>query len=82
MVEVQNLGVTIGLGNRWQLKNRFVFGVDWLQMNLPLASLKASAPFINETFDGKARDRVETFVKVLRHTPTFVFLKLQFGMSF
>lgn len=82
LIEVQNIGITLGIGNRWQLKNRFVFGVDWLQMNLPLASLGVEAPFIDETSDGGAKDDVEELLSLLKRVPTFVLFKLQLGIGF
>lgn len=35
------MGLEVGLGNRWVLKNRVVIGGNWLQIYAPIATLAA-----------------------------------------
>ncbi|MES2963543.1 MAG: hypothetical protein V4760_06605, partial [Bdellovibrionota bacterium] len=35
LIKIRTLGLQVGLGNRWQMANGFMFGDDWLVVNVP-----------------------------------------------
>lgn len=82
LVELATLGVTWGVGNRWQTKKGYVWGADWFVVNLPLATLNESTPFVNETSSQERRDQVNNAMKLFKHVPTLAVVKIQVGFSF
>jgi hypothetical protein len=82
LIDVQTLGLTIGVGHRWVFKENFSFGVDWFSWAQPLVSLKRSASFVDETNNSEYRDDVDTALKVIGYFPRWAAFKFYLGYSF
>lgn len=82
VVDIQNLGLTYGLGNRWQLENNLTYGIDWFVINLPILNLKKDSPFVDQTQSQSKKDDVENAIKFFNKIPTITLLKLSIGLSF
>src|SRR5690606_13014156 len=62
----QNL-LHFGLANRWYTNNGFTWGVDWIQLLLPIGNSTVSAPFLaGETTEG-AKSEVEKALAVFEY---------------
>lgn len=82
LIELETLGLTWGLGNRWQTKGGFVWSVDWFQVNLPLLILKSKAPFVDATPDARDRDNAQNAINLITRIPRLVAFKVQLGLAF
>jgi hypothetical protein len=79
---VQNMGATLGIGNRWQLKNGFTWGVDWFRINIPLFGKKTDDKILTNTSDEGDRDDIKKITRRFESFPTFVLLGLNIGYTF
>ena len=82
LMKLQTLGATFGIGNRWQLKNGFTWGVDWLAVHWPLMVLQQDSPFIANSSDPSKRNSADDAMDVFKRLPSFGAFKLQLGYSF
>ncbi|MCO5142341.1 MAG: hypothetical protein M9962_04530 [Oligoflexia bacterium] len=82
LITIKTLGVTFGLGNRWQLASGWVLGADWLSIYIPLKTLEAEAPYISSNASESGKNDVRDVMKVIKRVPTFAVIKFQVGMSF
>ncbi len=78
----ENLGVTAGLGNRWQWSNGITFGVDWIRINYPLVTTKIDDNSLNDVADSADRNDLKDSLKTFNRIPTFVLFGLNLGYSF
>lgn len=81
LVKIQSMGLSWGVGNRWQTEGKFTWGFDWFAINIPLVTLSSEAPYIESTTDEDDRDEVREAMDVIEKIPTFVALKVQLGVS-
>lgn len=82
LMDLETMGLTWGLGNRWQTKKGFVWGFDWLVINIPLRTTKQKVPYLNSTATENDKDEVKDALKVLKTFPSFGVVKIQLGVSF
>lgn len=82
LMKVQTLGASLTLGNRWQLKNGFVWSFDWLALYWPLVVLSQDSPFIDKSADPGKRGKADDAMTVFRRIPSLGALKIQLGFSF
>lgn len=82
LAEITTLGATWGFGQRWHTKNGFVWGVDWLTLNLPLVTLNEDIPYLTTSQNPERREQVSDAVKLFKRIPTVGVLKLQLAYSF
>lgn len=82
MIQIQSLGVNLGLGHRWSIAKNITAGVDWVSWSQPLLTLKKDAAFLDQANDANDKDDVDKAVKLITYFPRFVFLKLQVGVLF
>lgn len=82
VVELESLGLNVGIGNRWAITDHISVGVDWIELYQPLFETKSSTDFTDETSDQDTKDDVEDALNFLGHFPRFTVLKLQLGMTF
>lgn len=79
---VQNLGLTLGMGNRWQWENGFTLGVDWLRLNIPLYQSKIEDNVLESVGSEGDRDDIKKVIRAVNRIPTFVLLGVNLGYSF
>lgn len=82
LVRVQTLGLQLGFGNRWQWDNGFNFGVDWLTLNVPLATLSSESIALDYSGNSSVRGRIEDVLKFLRYIPTGAVARVNIGYAF
>ncbi len=82
VMNIETLGISWGLGHRWQTKGGFVWAFDWLQVHMPIVVLRQDTPFIDATPDNNDRDNAKTTVNIIKRFPRVVALKLQLGFTF
>lgn len=82
LMTLETLGVSWGVGNRWQLRNGLTLGGDWFQLHVPLLTLREKTDFIQATSDGDDRDDAKYLVRLVKYFPRVVLLKLQIGFAF
>ena len=75
-------GLTWGMGNRWQTRQGYTVGVDWLSIHLPFSVIQQHAPFLKRSTDEDKRDDFSDSLKWLKRFPAIGFLKFQIGMTF
>ena len=69
---VQNMGATLGIGNRWQIKNGLTWGVDWIRVNIPLFAKKTDDKILTNTTDNGDREDIKKITRRFESFPTFV----------
>lgn len=82
LINVQTLGLSIGVGHRWVFKDNFSVGVDWFSWAQPLFTLKRDAVFLNATNDSNYRDDMDTALKIMGYFPRWAAFKVYLGYSF
>src|SRR5690606_37663613 len=80
--EVQNLGLTSGIGNRWQWQNGITLGIDWLRLNVPVIETNVRDDVLDDIGNSGDRDDVKKVIGTLNRIPTFVLLGLHVGYTF
>ena len=78
----QNLGATLGLGNRWQWGNGFTLGVDWIRLNVPVFETAIKDNLIKDIADSDDQTDTKQAIRTVNRLPTFVLLGLNLGYSF
>jgi hypothetical protein len=81
-LSAENLGVTLGMGNRWQWSNGITLGVDWIRINYPLVTTKIDDNSLNDVADSADRNDLKDSLKTFNRIPTFVLFGLNVGYSF
>lgn len=81
-VKVETLGVSWGMGNRWQTQGGFVWSFDWFLLNVPLVVLESEASFLKASTSESQKKDVRDILKFFEDYPTFAIVKIQLGMSF
>jgi hypothetical protein len=79
---VQGMGLTIGIGNRWQWHNGFTMGVDWFRLNIPLIDKKVENDVLNNIEDNSDLRSVRDNINRVRNLPNFVLLGVNLGYTF
>jgi hypothetical protein len=82
LLQIETLGATFGLGNRWQTGGGFIWGFDWFVINWPFYTIKESTDFLDETDDEDTKEDVEKAIGLFKSIPTFAVVKIQLGFSF
>lgn len=82
ILELSRMGLTFGVGNRWQTRGGFTWGADWLVVHVPVMTLRTRSPFLDATNDETYRGRVDNVLRLFRDVPTGAVLKIQLGYSF
>jgi hypothetical protein len=78
----ESAGAVLGIGNRWQWKNGFTLGVDWLRINVPLFSTKVENKILDDTKSDSDSNDVKKVIRAFNRIPTFVVFGLNLGYSF
>lgn len=73
---VKGLGITLGLGNRWQWGSGLTLGIDWFRMNVPLFDKRVENEYVDEI--GTVRNTIQK----VRDIPTFVLFGFNLGYTF
>ena len=82
LARVTIFGFTGGLGNRWQMENGFVWGVDWIMLHVPLFLIEKEAPFLDNSNSPVKKDDVADVLDIFRKVPGLGILKFQVGLSY
>lgn len=80
--EVENIGITAGMGNRWQWQNGVTVGIDWFRMNMPLFETELDDNVLKSIPGGEDQDEVKKVIRVLNRLPSFVLLGVNLGYTF
>lgn len=78
----ESAGATLGIGNRWQWKNGFTLGVDWLRINVPLYTTKVENDILDDIDNKSDSEDVKKVIRAFNRIPTFVVFGLNLGYSF
>lgn len=79
---VQNLGLTVGMGNRWQWGNGFTLGLDWIRLNVPVLETAVKDNVLDDISKSSDRTDVKEVIRTLNRVPTFVLLGINLGYTF
>jgi hypothetical protein len=77
-----NLGITTGMGNRWQWSNGFAFGIDWVRVNIPLIETKIEDDVLDSVSQSEDSEDIKKVIRAFNRVPTFVLLGLNIGYTF
>lgn len=80
--KVENIGITAGMGNRWQWQNGVTVGIDWFRMNMPLFETELDDNVLKSIPGGEDQDEVKKVIRVLNRLPSFVLLGVNLGYTF
>lgn len=82
VLNLESLGVNVGVGNRWAVTEHISFGVDWIELYQPLVETKRETGFVDKTNDNSDRDAVEDALDYITKFPRFTFFKVSLGATF
>lgn len=82
LVAIETLGLTWGVGNRWQLNNNVLIGLDWFTIYIPVITLESQADFLSANASEKRKEEIRDALDVIERIPTFAALKFQLGIAF
>lgn len=80
--EAQNIGVTGGIGNRWQWGNGITVGVDWIRINVPVVTTNIRDDVLDAVSEDDEQDDVKNVIETFNRIPTFVLFGLNIGYTF
>jgi hypothetical protein len=78
----QNLGLTGGIGNRWQWSNGVTFGIDWLRVNVPVLETSVKDNVLKDVSSSGDRKDIKDTIRTFNSLPTFVLFGLNIGYTF
>lgn len=82
LLKINTVGLSWGIGNRWQTKSGFVWGGDWVTISVPVWIVKQEHPFVDATNNERYREEAQDALKFFRRIPELAALKVQLGFSF
>lgn len=82
LIEVQSLGLNIGVGNRWSFNKNITVGIDWISWAQPIFVTKKSSEYLKYANNQEDKDDVDTAMKIISYFPRLAFMKIQFGILF
>lgn len=81
-IGVEGVGALIGIGNRWQWVNGLTLGVDWIRVNVPVATTDTDEDALSYIGSSSDRSNIKDYINKFNHIPTFVLLGLNLGYTF
>jgi hypothetical protein len=81
-LQVSTFGLQLGIGNRWQWPSGFTVGVDWFVLNVPFATQRRSAPFLDYATNPDDRDTADKILRIMQYIPTGALTKISIGYVF
>ena len=81
-IRLQNLGISLGMGNRWHWKTGITAGIDWMRVNIPVYETKLEDEVLSDIGTSDDKKDVKEALKTLNRIPTFVLFGLSLGYSF
>ena len=82
LLELDTVGLKWGIGSRWQSRGGFVWGADWLSINIPFWTVRQKHPFIDATTSEADREKTQDAINVLRRVPEIAALNVKLGFTF
>jgi hypothetical protein len=82
LLQLSNLGIGLGLGNRWYFENGFTVGIDWLAINQPIIPLKTESKFLSSNANQSDKDAVDKGLTALKLLPRLTLIKVALGWTF
>jgi hypothetical protein len=82
LIQLETWGLTVGLGNRWVIGQRFSVGVDWLTYAQSLFITKNNSQILDATMSSSDKDALESGFKFVRYIPRFSVVKIELGFLF
>ena len=80
--EAENIGLTGGIGNRWQWSNGITAGIDWIRLNVPVIHTNVRDDVLDSISEDDEQDDVKDVIKTFNRIPTFVLFGLNIGYTF
>lgn len=80
--EAQNVGLTGGIGNRWQWSNGITVGIDWIRINVPVMSTYIRDDVLDSISEDDEQEDVKDVIDTFNRIPTFVLFGLNVGYTF
>lgn len=81
-VEASNVGITGGLGNRWQLDSGITWGIDWIRINIPVVETNVDDNVLDDIASEGDQEDVKKVIRTFNRIPTFVLFGLHLGYTF
>lgn len=81
-VEASNIGITGGLGNRWQFNSGVTLGIDWIRINIPVAETRTDDKSLKDIASESDQEDVKKVIRTFNRIPTFVLFGLHLGYTF
>ena len=82
LLEIQSLGLNVGIGNRWTFAKNLSFGVDWISWSQPVYTISRKSDFLQYASSQSDKDDVDKLLRWVGNFPRLTLLKLQLGISF
>lgn len=82
LLTIKSLGFNVGIGNRWNFKNRFILSIDWISWSQPLIMTQRDIPYLDYATNQSDKDDVDSATKLIAYLPRLTLLKLQIGYLF
>lgn len=82
LLKIETVGVTFGIGNRWQFESGFIIGIDWAEINWPLYIIEKKAAMLESNASESDKQTVRDGMDVLSRVPAFAIGKISLGYSF
>lgn len=81
-LSIKTLGVNFSIGNRWQISDNIIFGLDWFSWSQPITEIERKNDFTKYATNQNDKDESEKAARSISYLPRFAVLKLQLGISF
>lgn len=81
-LSAENLGLSGGVGHRWQWAQGLTVGVDWLRLCVPVLKTHVNQGDLGALESAGNREDVKDVLRTFNRVPTFVLLGVNVGYSF
>lgn len=77
-----NIGMTGGIGNRWQWENGLTLGIDWIRLNVPVYESRVEDNVLGKVSSKGDREDIKDVIRTFNRLPTFVLFGINAGYTF
>lgn len=82
VMDLETLGVVLGIGHRWVFDHNITLGIDWISLSQPVMRTRRNIPIMQYVRNSGDRHDLDTVIRFGEFFPRIVLLKLQVGFTF
>jgi hypothetical protein len=83
LMSFSTLAMTVGIGNRFAVNERFAIGVDWIKWHQPLVSLGRNMAYLDDPrVSPDVRNQLDSAMRLAQYFPRFTLFEISLVYGF